>query len=70
MQERMFKGRGSVSPHTSPFHPYLLRPKDVDEVRRTLYNTWNDSEGATGILERLQEGTENLYRFEEMLESH
>ena len=39
-----------------------------DEVRRTLDYVWSDSEGAAKILKDLQEGNEDLYRFEKMLE--
>jgi len=42
---------------------------DEDEVRRTLDNVWSDSEGAAGILEELEKGNEDLYRFEKMLEA-
>ena len=42
--------------------------KDEDEVRRTLDYVWSDSEGAAKVLKGLQEGNEDLYRFEEMLE--
>ena len=37
-----------------------------DEVRRTLDYVWSDSEGAARILEELQEGNEDLYRFENL----
>jgi len=41
-----------------------------DEVRRTLDYLWSDSEVADKILRELQEGNEDLYRFEKMLEAH
>ena len=43
--------------------------RDEDEVRRTLDYVWSDSEGAAKILKDLQEGNEDLYRFENMLEA-
>jgi len=42
--------------------------RDEDEVRRTLVVLWGDAESAAGILKGLQEGNEDLYRFEKMLE--
>jgi len=41
---------------------------DEDEVRWTLDCVWSDSESA-GILEELEKGNEDLYRFEKMLEA-
>ena len=43
--------------------------RDEDEVRRILDYVWSDSEGASGILEELEKGNEDLYRFEKMLEA-
>jgi len=43
--------------------------RDEDEVRRTLEYIWSDSKGAAKILNDLQEGNEDLYRFEKMLET-
>lgn len=43
--------------------------RDEDEVRRTLDYLWSDSENAAKILKQLQEGNEDLYRFEKMLEN-
>ena len=43
--------------------------RDEDEVRRTLDYFWSDSEGAAKVLKGLQEGNEDLYRFEKMLET-
>ena len=40
-----------------------------DEVRRTLEYVWSDSKNASKILKDLQEGNEDLYRFEKMLEA-
>ena len=43
--------------------------RDEDEVRRTLNHVWSESEGSAGILEGLEKGNEDLYRFEKMLEA-
>jgi len=43
--------------------------RDEGEVRRTLDYLWGDSDGAAKILKDLQEGNEDLYRFEKMLEA-
>jgi len=43
--------------------------RDEDEVRRALDYMWSDSENTSKILKDLQEGNEDLYRFEKMLES-
>ncbi len=43
--------------------------RDEGEVRRTLDYVWSDSENASKILRDLQEGNEDLYRFEKMLET-
>jgi len=43
--------------------------RDEDEVRRTLDYVWSDSENAGKILKGLQEGNEDLYRFEKKLEA-
>ena len=43
--------------------------RDEDEVSRTLDYVWSDSENASKILKDLQEGNEDLYRFEKMLEA-
>jgi len=43
--------------------------REEDEVRRILDYVWGDSEGAAKILKGLQEGNEDLYRFEKMLET-
>ena len=42
--------------------------RDEDEVRRTLDVLWSDAESAADVLRGLQEGNEDLYRFEKMLE--
>ena len=43
--------------------------RDENEVRRTLDYFWSDSEGAAKVLKGLQEGNEDLYKFEKMLET-
>ena len=43
--------------------------RDEEDVRRTLDYVWGDSEGAERILEGLQEGNEDLCKFEKMLET-
>ena len=43
--------------------------REEDEVRRTLDYVWSDSENAAKILKDLQEGNEDLYRFEKMFEA-
>jgi hypothetical protein len=43
--------------------------RNEDEVRRTLDYAWSDSEGAAGVLEELEKGNEDLYKFEKMLEA-
>ena len=43
--------------------------RDEDEVRRTLDYVWSDPENASKNLRDLQEGNEDLYRFEKMLEA-
>jgi hypothetical protein len=43
--------------------------RDEDEVRRMLDYVWSDLENASKILKDLQEGNEDLYRFEKMLET-
>jgi len=43
--------------------------RDEGEVRRTLDYVWSDSMNASKILRDLQEGNEDLYRFEKMLEA-
>ena len=43
--------------------------KNEDEIRRTLNVLWSDAESAAKILKGLQEGNEDLYKFEKMLEA-
>ena len=43
--------------------------RDEDEVRRALDYMWSDSENTSKILKDLQEGNEDLYRFEKILEA-
>ena len=43
--------------------------RNENEVRRTLDYLWSDSDNSSKILKELQEGNEDLYRFEKMLEA-
>jgi len=43
--------------------------RNEDEIRRTLDCLWGDAENVIKILKNLQEGNEDLYRFEKMLEA-
>ena len=43
--------------------------RDEDDTRRILDYVWSESEGSAGILEELEEGNEDLHRFEKMLEA-
>ena len=44
--------------------------RDENEVRRTLDYIWGDSKNAEKILKELQEGNEDLFRFEKMRKVH
>ena len=63
------KLRGRGCPKQATVQKICRITKDEDEVRRTLDYVWSDSEGANKILRELQEGNEDLYRFEKMLEA-
>ena len=43
--------------------------RNENEVRRTLDYLWSDSENSSKILKELQDGNEDLYKFEKMLEA-